>query len=219
MKGQSANHLQLFASCESLLTNDTSPVMVELRSRQYDVAIIHMVDSCAFGLAEMLKINATIWMSTAFMIEPMAYHAGAHFDTAFVPSSMHAVSQGMTLYERTKNTVISMLAHTVMDCVQAHFFTNLFRRVNGASFPSMRQLYARVQLFFINTDIFFEYARPTPPNVINVGGLTMMKAQPLAEEWQKIVDGADKGVVVFSMGSVANTSTMPLAWKVNDPFV
>jgi hypothetical protein len=56
--------------------------------------------------------------------------------------------------------------------------TGLFRRVVAPDFPSMREMMSSTQLFFTNTDIFFEYARPLPPNVIMVGGLTMVKAQP-----------------------------------------
>jgi len=46
--------------------------------------------------------------------------------------------------------------------------------------------------------------------VIDIGGLTMKKAEPLSEEWEQIMDKApNEGVVIFSLGSVANTSTMP----------
>jgi len=62
----------------------------------------------------------------------------------------------------------------------------------------------------VNTDPNFEYARPVSPNVISVGGLTMKKPEPLKEEWQKLMDNAPKeGAVVFSFGTIANTSSMP----------
>jgi hypothetical protein len=65
--------------------------MRELRTRTYDVAIIHMLDYCAFGLAKVLNINATVWMTTAFLFEHMAWHAGAPLETSFIPSGANSV--------------------------------------------------------------------------------------------------------------------------------
>lgn len=59
----------------------------------------------------------------------------------------------------------------------------------------------------------FAFLLQLTPNFIHVGGLTTVEANPLESEWQEIVDKAPKGIVIFSMGSVANTSRMPMAWK------
>ncbi len=43
----------------------------------------------------------------------------------------------------------------------------------------------------------------------------MDKAETLDEDWERIVQNSEKhGVVLFSMGSVANTSGMPWEYKV-----
>ncbi len=62
----------------------------------------------------------------------------------------------------------------------------------------------------------FEYSRPILPNFVYVGGLTMKRAEPLSEKWQAILQksGTD-GVVLFSMGTAANTSGMPHELKVS----
>jgi len=57
---------------------------------------------------------------------------------------------------------------------------DLFSRY-GPEFPSYNQLLHSTQLHFINSDPFFEPARPILHKMIYVGGLTMQDSQPLDE--------------------------------------
>ncbi len=55
---------------------------------------------------------------------------------------------------------------------------------------------------------------------INSGGLTMQNAEPLDQQWQKIMnESSDNGVVIFSMGSIASTKDMPMEMKVSVQYV
>lgn len=47
--------------------------IAELKKENFDVVIIHLVDFCSFGVAHLLEVEATISMSTAFMVDFMAY--------------------------------------------------------------------------------------------------------------------------------------------------
>jgi hypothetical protein len=91
----------------------------------------------------------------------------------------------MSLWARVKNIIGAYSFYFVLGEFFPGYFTSMFRRAVAADFPSMTELMSRTQLYFINTDIFFEYARPLPPNVIPVGGLTMVKAQPYADVEKK----------------------------------
>ncbi len=87
--------------------------------------------------------------------------------------------------------------------------------VNSFGDLCIQEILTETNLYFVNSDPTFEYSRPILPNVIYVGGLTMKKAETLDEDWERIVQNSEKdGVVLFSLGSVANTSGMPWEYKV-----
>jgi glucuronosyltransferase len=54
------------------------------------------------------------------------------------------------------------------------------------------------------------------PNAIYVGGLTMDQPEPLDSKWEQLISterANTHGVVVFSLGTIAKTETMPMAMK------
>lgn len=49
---------QIFGSCEAMINRtEVHPTMKKLEAQTYDVAIIHLMDMCGFGIAEMLGIK------------------------------------------------------------------------------------------------------------------------------------------------------------------
>jgi len=76
--------LQMLSSCETLVSD--SPTMRELRAHTYDVMVIDALDYCSLGVAHILRINATVWMSPAMMFEGMAWYAGMPIESAYIPS-------------------------------------------------------------------------------------------------------------------------------------
>jgi hypothetical protein len=128
--------LQLLSSCETLISD--SSVMRELRSHTYDVMVIHALDYCAFGIAHMLRINATVWMSPAMMFESMAWHAGMPIESSYIPSgewvcahtvpftAMHAVGEDMSLFKRVKNMLAGGAVMYMFDSFFASYYTSMF---------------------------------------------------------------------------------------------
>ena len=65
-------------------------------------------------------------------------------------------------------------------------------------------------MWLIRTDFSFEYPRPFMPNVKFIGGFHCKPAQNFSDpssskfnpELAAWVDGADQGLIVFSMGSM-----------------
>ncbi len=47
--------------------------MAKLNSANFDVAIIHTIDFCTFGIMRQFGVKAIVWMSVLFLIEPMAW--------------------------------------------------------------------------------------------------------------------------------------------------
>lgn len=142
-----------------------------------------MVDFCTFGLTQVLNIDAYVWMSTAFLADPLAWYSGSPLATSYVPNIVAPTdpSGRMSFLDRIKNAIASFMMIAVWKYGVVGGYTESFRKKFGPDFPDFDEIFRKTQLYFINSDPFFEYARPTPENVINVGGLTMKKAEPLNE--------------------------------------
>lgn len=167
------------ADCERLLKNEK--LLNKLKSQNFDVIIIHMMDFCSFGMAEAIGIKATVWMSTAFMVDPMAWYSSCPSSPSYVVSGAHPVTDRMTFLERIKNTIASTAVEGMFQYGVVMTYNEIFERQFGSDFPTLGQLMHNTQLYFINSDPFFEFPRPTLHNVIYVGGLTMKNAEPLDE--------------------------------------
>ncbi|MCP3664045.1 MAG: hypothetical protein GY696_16395 [Gammaproteobacteria bacterium] len=153
-------------------------------------------------------------MSTAFLMEPMAWYAGVPFPMSYIPASPHAVNPDMTFFERGKNLAMATFIQGMMAFFLLPGYTSVFRNAYGSTYPSLPEILSNTSLYFVNSDPFFDFPRPTQHNIIYMGGFTSQKPEPLSAEWQKIVNESQEGIVVFSMGSVVNTAFMPNPLKV-----
>uniref|UniRef100_A0A914VDN0 glucuronosyltransferase n=1 Tax=Plectus sambesii TaxID=2011161 RepID=A0A914VDN0_9BILA len=200
--------------CERFLNDTENPTHKQLFNDHFDAIVIHVADMCTFGIAKMIGNPSTIWMNTAFMPDHMAHYSGVPYPVSYVPSAIHPVTDKMTFLERIKNSFMTISGLALIEYGQLPAFTEVFRRKAGDDFPDFTTIIRETQLYFVNADPFFEYARPTQHNIIYVGGLTMQNEEPLSAEWVKIMDEAsDSGVVVFSLGTVASTHLMPIEMK------
>uniref|UniRef100_A0A914X8A0 glucuronosyltransferase n=1 Tax=Plectus sambesii TaxID=2011161 RepID=A0A914X8A0_9BILA len=201
-------------SCSRFLNDTTHPVHKQFMSTKYDAIVIHTFDFCSFGLAKVVNNPSTIWMSTAFMLDPLAKYSGVPYPASYVPTLSSTFTDKMTLPQRIRNFIQTRVFTSAVEYFFLSSYTEFFRAKYGDDFPSIPDLMRETQLYFINADPFFEYARPTQHNIIYMGGITMEKPEPMNEEWTKLLENAPgEGIVVFSLGSVARTEYMPMEKK------
>jgi hypothetical protein len=74
--------------CENLVKDENHPIMKQLKSKKWDVVVVHLLDFCALGIAEMLQVKSTIWFSTAFLLDPIAWASGTPFEYSYVPNGL-----------------------------------------------------------------------------------------------------------------------------------
>lgn len=169
----------LSQDCRDVLKDEK--LMQQLKAKNFDVIIIHLVDFCSFGMAHALGIEGIIWMSTAFAVDPMAWYAGMASPASYVVSAPYPATDRMPFTERVKNFLVTTTVHTLFQFGIVRVYNSIFHEQYGPTFPTFNELLYKTQLYFINSDPMFEYPRPVTPNVIYVGGLTMKNAEPLNE--------------------------------------
>ncbi|CAH2064973.1 unnamed protein product, partial [Iphiclides podalirius] len=109
-------------------------------------------------------------------------------------------------YERAMNFVC-----TVFDIVgrrqklvsyQDRLARDVFKNV--PNLPHLSDLERNVDLVLVNSHFSLMDVMPNLPHVIEIGGVHIEDVKPLGKELQSLLDGATKGVVLFSFGSILN---------------
>lgn len=67
--------------------------------------------------------------------------------------------------------------------------------------PKLSEIMKMTKLVLINNHPIFEISEPNLPNVINCGGMQILKAKPLPEDLQTLLDNSPNGVIYFALGS------------------
>lgn len=153
----------------------------KLKAEKFDVAIIHVADICGFGLMKVLGIQSYSLFSTAFMVDPIAWISGSPNPVSYVPSAVTEFMPTMSFVQRAQNVLASAVTVGVFVYFIVPEYTTLFRKQFGQDFPDVFDMISNTSLYFINSDVFYDYPRPTMANVVFVGGLTMVEPSPLNE--------------------------------------
>jgi len=115
----------------------------------------------------------------------------------------------MTFAERLQNAIASFeftfkTAGKFYELSQSDL--NKFQRYGY--FRSLDDLVAKSVLWFLTKNIALDYPIPMMPNMVSIGGLTVKRTiGQLPVEIKDFIDGAEKGVVLMTFGTMA--SNMP----------
>ena len=124
--------------------------------------------------------------------------------SSFVPLKFTKFTDRMSFTERIANTFITMMLYmfpVVPDPKED--IIGPYRRYG--SFSSMDDLISRSLLFISTDDVVLDYPHPQMPNLIHAGGLTVKlnDSNKLEKSFGEFIDGAEKGFIVVSFGSLA----------------
>lgn len=81
----------------------------------------------------------------------------------------------------------------------------VLRRYISPNFPHVREIAANCSLAFVNTDEMFDLPRPIIHKNVYIGGLGYQETpKQLDEKFNKLMSKGKEGVIVFSLGTIAN---------------
>jgi hypothetical protein len=128
---------------------------------------------------------------------------------AVVPFIPYGFGEKMNFWQRTGN----LIGVVYYEMARRYYFLPkmeaLYRKYVRPDLPGVEELERNSSLALINSHINFVPPRPLTPDVIEVGGMHLRDAKPLAKEFKDFCDGAKDGVILFSMGTVLPLSKMP----------
>ncbi|KAG5672607.1 hypothetical protein PVAND_002722 [Polypedilum vanderplanki] len=119
---------------------------------------------------------------------------------SYLPALHLPYSRRMNFFQRWINTfhymLHSLIYHVIHIPQQRVIFNNYFPNAKR----SFDEIIKSSSITFVNSHFSITGARPLLPNIIEIAGIHIDRTRQIPKELKKILDFADKGVVVVSLG-------------------
>ncbi|KAG8034235.1 hypothetical protein G9C98_001320, partial [Cotesia typhae] len=136
-------------------------------------------------------------------------HFGIPYNTAYMPSLFSSFDQSMTYLERLQNTLASAVIVPQINYFKQEQLMHM-EKYFGRKLTNMAELYEDVSIVLLNSHHSLYDIIPTPPGVIEIGGLHVHDdQQELTPEVKKWLDESKNGCVYFTFGSMVRIETFP----------
>uniref|UniRef100_A0AAG5DU55 UDP-glucuronosyltransferase n=1 Tax=Anopheles atroparvus TaxID=41427 RepID=A0AAG5DU55_ANOAO len=175
----------------------------------YDLLITGIMGDAVLGLTHSLDVPAVIVCPNAAMpiVNTMV---GNPAPLATVPNMMLGLANPMTFGSRVAN-VAGFLFDEVFAYVWLHYQRKIYSELFPADrFPPYDAVRRNVSLVLLNHHVSKGSPRPYVPTMVEVGGLQIKeKPSPLPEDVRQWIEGAEHGVIFFSLGTNLLSSSIP----------
>jgi len=186
------------------LTTDNDDNFDKLERQQIDLAVVDgiLFFRCFYLVPHRLQIP---WITFSFGIDSLLVRVP--WLPSFVPFGILPFSDQMTLTERFKNTLHSVIFSFILPMYfpePEHEVMEKFRRYGN--FGSLDELMSKSVLWLLTRDDVIDYPRPMMPNMVNVGGLTVKRSSgKLPPDIKNFIDGAARGIILMTFGTLASS--------------
>ncbi|CAD5216047.1 unnamed protein product [Bursaphelenchus xylophilus] len=187
----------------------------QIRAENYDVIIAEMFDPCIFYLAEYLQIRTRILSSAMPTPDLVAQALGIPVPRSYIPSvfSSSADVPNLGWMERLFN-VITDFYHPIVLNELTERMRNMYKDRFGVDMAEFKDLLRKSSYLFVNVHDQLDHPRPITRKVQYIGGIAVKKPQKKhTQEIEEIFSRPSKGVILFSMGSVIDSTLMPVSMK------
>ncbi|XP_047108291.1 UDP-glycosyltransferase UGT5-like [Schistocerca piceifrons] len=177
----------------------------------FDLVIMELMPFQAFyGLVHKVGSPPLVGMITLSAFAPNYLSLGNPMNPAYVPDVWVGYSDHMNFWQRLYNTYFYLVFYYTwyfdilpnQEAIRREYF--------GPDGPSVYDTNRNFSLFILNNHFATEYPRPHLPSVVEITGIHIeAQATPLPKDIQEFMDGAEHGVVYFSLGSNVKSNSLP----------
>lgn len=179
--------------------------------QKFDLVIMEKISyQCYYGVWH--KVGAPVLVGfLSFGIGGQNHGTFGNIDNpSYMPNSMIDYSDHMTFWERLYNTYLKVRTDYI-------FFNGiipeqeaLLRHYFGPEPPPVYETEYNFSLLLSSNHWSAHYPTPLLPNMVELTGLHIQRERkPLPKDVQEFLDGAEHGVIYFSLGSNVKSSAMP----------
>ncbi|XP_078604034.1 UDP-glucuronosyltransferase 2C1-like [Branchiostoma floridae x Branchiostoma japonicum] len=192
--------------CEHLLGKgeQDNDLLQRLKTEHYSVVISDPGFRCGTIVAANLGIpHVTTCPDDGTFIDKMA--TGVPLPLAYVPSIELQLTDQMTFLQRMENTCFFGVSTILSSLFYAYGYDDLVRKYFSEK-ETIHSLLSHTDLWLYQTDTVLGFPRPSMPNIVQVGGLTVRAGVPLSKDLEDFMQSSeDDGVIVVSFGSIVQT--------------
>ena len=130
------------------------------------------------------------------------YHSRVPLLPSFVPAASSACTEKMNFLQRTSN-LLSTIPETLLVKGCSWYYRD-YMSIYAPERPqvTLEELFMKSSVWLLDTHTVLDYPKPTMPNVIHVGGLTVKPRKALPPDLEKLLGSSKHGVILVSFGSL-----------------
>ncbi|XP_012261904.2 UDP-glycosyltransferase UGT5-like [Athalia rosae] len=208
--------VELYSVCNILCdyatkTNGGKEALELVRNTKIDVIVMDItMGQCFYGLREEALGNPPLVGFTPFGSPGWVKDiVGGSNWPAFKGYENYQKAPPFNLWERTWN----LIYYQVDDFCRKFYYLPREKEVAEAYIgrkleKSLEDIEREMTTLLTNTHASFDAGTFLPPNVIEIGGLHVKDTKPLPQDIKKFIDEAEHGVVVLSLGTNVQSSTL-----------
>ncbi|XP_039443090.1 UDP-glucosyltransferase 2-like [Culex pipiens pallens] len=189
----------MVSGCEVALRSEGVRTLVRYPDDfKFDVIINDfLLGPCLSALAQHKFGRPPYIGATAFHgLSSTAPLSGAYSYSGLIPHNEFDAPEGMSymnfLYNHWEEVSKSYQVYDKID--------EMVRRINP-DIPHVGQIEKDARIILLNSHPVVQYSEPAMPNVISVGGMQITEPKQLPDDLKSIVENAEQGVILFSLGT------------------
>ncbi|XP_017299495.2 UDP-glucuronosyltransferase 2B31-like [Diaphorina citri] len=183
---------------------------IDKEKPKFDLVLYEDIPYPAF-LGFLPKIGHPPLVSMLTLSVPCAFDFsfGNVCNPSYVPEVWMGFSDKMTFFERLQNYLFVFVTHYWIKTRVINGQTELARKYFGhTGKPSLEEMTRNRTLLLITSSWLYQFPRPVFPNTIHVGPTHIGDTKPLPEDLRTWIEGAEKGVIYFSLGSNMRSASL-----------
>nr|XP_038959826.1 UDP-glucuronosyltransferase 3A2 [Rattus norvegicus] len=201
--------------CNHLLSR--KDIMEFLKNANFDLVLFESVDYCSSLIVE--KLGKQFVLFLAFQLGFMDFEL-QRVPLSYVPVYGSGLTDQMDFWGRVKNFLMFFDLSRKQREILSQYDSTIQEHFAEGSRPVLSDLLLKAELWFVNCDFAFEFARPLFPNIVYVGGLLDKPVQSIPQDLENfITQFGDSGFVLVALGTVATKfQTKEIIKEMNNAF-
>ena len=151
--------------------------MDHLRNKNFDLLFLDAAEPCVFLIAEKLEKPFVGFLPMQFS----SMNFGLPSPLSYVPVYRSRLTAQMDFWGRVKNLLMFFDFSLKQRQLLSQYDATIQEHFAEGSRPVLSDLLLKAELWFVNSDFAFEFARPLLPNTVYVGGLMDKPVRPIPQ--------------------------------------
>ncbi|XP_068082903.1 UDP-glucosyltransferase 2-like [Anabrus simplex] len=185
--------------------------LIKNNDTRFDLVIIERVSNQAFfGLIHQVGSPPVVGVLSLGGMAISYNNMGNPFNPSYLPDTFSPYSDHMSFWKRFYNAYVCVKIMYVWRSEVLPGQEALLRKYFGSAPPSVYETEYNDSLLLLNNHWSLSYPRPLLPNVVELTGLHVQTTtKPLPKDIKSFLDGAEHGVIYFSLGSNVKSVNLP----------